>query len=642
VGMNPGMLFGGFRGGHPGRHEGLPFGGIPPEMQPYVERLLADEPEVGEVRVEFSHRTPDTRPFTLRRFLAPHRWALLLGTLLVAIEIGAEQIGPLIFRYGIDRGIIPKQVNVVFVAAVAFMGSILVNAIARRIRTAWTGRLGETLMYELRVRVFSHLQRLSLNFYTGEKSGRIMTRMTSDIEALSQLFQDGLVNLIVQGFTLLVVLGVIFSMNVTLAWIVTLGILPLMLVASIWFRRASDVAFLNVRNRISDVLADLAENLAGMRVVQLHNRGPRNARRHRRIVGEHREANLVGARISSIYGPGVEAIGVIGQLLVLVVGGRMVVRGELTPGELTAFIFYLAAFFAPIQQLVQLYTTYQQGRAAVVKLRELLAEEPSVPEASEAAELPPIHGAIALEDVTFGYDANRPVLTGVSLKIPEGETFALVGPTGAGKSTIAKLVTRFYDPQHGRVTVDGHDVRGIGLASLRRQLGVVPQEPFLFLGTIRDNIAFARPGATDDEVREACRAVGIGELIDRMPDGLDTLVHERGVTLSSGERQLVALARAFLAQPRVLVLDEATSNLDLGTEAMVERALDVLLEGRTAILIAHRLSTAMRADRIAVVQDGGIAEIGSHADLIARGGRYAHMFDAWLRHGSDVDAGAHV
>jgi ATP-binding cassette subfamily B protein len=310
----------------------------------------------------------------------------------------------------------------------------------------------------------------------------------------------------------------------------------------------------------------------------------------------------------------------------------MYLNGALTLGELTAFVLYLTAFFAPIQQLVSLYNTYQQGQAAVTKLRDLLATEPSVPEKAGAVELAPIEGVIDLDGVSFGYDPERPVLHDVDLHISAGETFALVGPTGAGKSTIAKLVTRFYDPQAGSVHIDGHDLRDVTFESLRRQLGVVPQEPFLFHGSIGANISFARPDATTDEILEACRAVGIDDLIERLPRGLDTPCHERGSSLSSGERQLLALARAFLARPRVLVLDEATSNLDLRSESKIERALDVLLEGRTAIVIAHRLATAMRADRIAVVDAGGILELGSHDELVALGGRYADMYATWTRH----------
>jgi ATP-binding cassette subfamily B protein len=306
-------------------------------------------------------------------------------------------------------------------------------------------------------------------------------------------------------------------------------------------------------------------------------------------------------------------------------------------GQLTAFILYLNSFFQPIQQLVQQYNLYQQGQAAIVKLNELLSMHPSVEEAADAEPLPPIHGAVTLDDVSFAYDPASPVLRDVDLHIAAGETIALVGPTGAGKSTIAKLVTRFYDPTDGRVAIDGHDLRDVTIDSLRRQLGVVPQEPFLFAGTIRDNIAFARPDATADEIAEAVQRVGLGELVERLPEGVDTFVHERGVSLSSGERQLIALARAFLAAPRVLVLDEATSNLDLKSETKVEAGLDAVLEGRTAIIVAHRLSTAMRADRIAVVDDGEILELGSHDELVARpGGRYAEMFAAWTAH-LDVD-----
>ncbi len=310
----------------------------------------------------------------------------------------------------------------------------------------------------------------------------------------------------------------------------------------------------------------------------------------------------------------------------------MVRDGNLTVGELIAFILFLNSFFLPIQSLVQQYNLYQQGQAAIAKLNDLLSTHPTVEEAADAEVLPPINGDVSLDEVSFAYDPTKPVLRDVDLHITAGETIALVGPTGAGKSTIAKLVTRFYDPAAGRVTIDGHDLRAVTIDSLRRQLGVVPQEPFLFAGTMRDNIAFARPGATDAEVMEAVHRVGLTELIERLPEGVDTPVHERGVSMSSGERQLVALARAFLAAPRVLVLDEATSNLDLKSETKVEAGLDAVLEGRTAIIVAHRLSTAMRADRIAVVDDGRILELGPHDELVARGGRYAEMFEAWTAH----------
>lgn len=624
-------------GGHPGQGAaGLPFAGIPPELAASVDKILEREPEPEEIPMAFSHRPETTRRFTLSRFVAPYWLPILLGMILVGIEIAAEQAGPLLTQIGIDHGIARGNFGVVALVAGIYLLAILVNVVTRTLRTAWTGRVGERLLFDLRVKVFSHLQRLSLDYYTEEKAGRIMTRMTSDIDALQQLFHDGLINLAVQGITLVYVTAVLFVYNPRLALAVVFGIVPLMMVMTLWFRSASDRVFLKVRERIADVLADLAETLAGIRIVAMYNRQRHNSVKHRNIVGEHLDANLEAARVSGVYASGIEGVGVVGQMLILLVGGNMVLRGSLTVGELTAFLLYLSAFFAPIQQLVQLYSVYQQGRAAVSKLSDLLATQPAVEEAEDAHPLPPIKGAISLEGIGFEYLPGQTVLDDVSLEVTTGETIALVGPTGAGKSTIAKLIIRLYDPTSGRVTIDGHDLRDVTITSLRSQLGVVPQEPFLFAGSIRDNIGFANPGVTEEELLEACTAVGIDDLIERLPEGLDTPCHERGITLSSGERQLIALARAFLARPRVIVLDEATSNLDLGTEAKIERALDVLLQGRTAILIAHRLSTAMRADRIAVVDGGRIAEVGSHDELVARGGRYAEMFEAWMKH-TNVD-----
>jgi ATP-binding cassette, subfamily B, bacterial len=627
-----GGALGGRGGNSAASPEGLPFAGIPPELRVAVEKLVAKEPDHGEPDAVFTHQVTDRRRLTLWLLLRRHRAAVILAGVLVIIETLTLQAGPYLTQIGIDRGILVKNFGVVAWAAIAYFAAVVCGMAAERGRIGWTGRLAAWVMNDLRVKVFTHLQRMSLDYYTDEPAGVIMTRMTSDIEVLQQLLQDGLVQFAIQGLTIVVVAAVLFSYNVRLAVITVVLIVPVLTGFSMWFRSASQRGYLRVRDGIAGVLADLSENLHGVRIVAAHNRQRHNILHHRNVVGVYRDANNYTAHVNAVYGPGTQLLGILGQAALLGIGGYMVVHHELTVGELTAFVLYLNSFFQPIQQLVQLYNTYQQGQAAITKLRGLLATDPTVSEEPGAYDLPAIEGAVSFDHVSFGYDPDRPVLRDVDLHIKAGETIAFVGPTGAGKSTMAKLVTRFYDPTEGRVLIDGHDLQAVTIKSLRRQLGVVPQEPFLFAGSIRDNIAYARPDATEEELNEAVRLVGLSDLVDRTPQGLDAVVHERGQSLSSGERQLLALARAFLAHPRVLVLDEATSNLDLQTETRVEAALDVLLEGRTAILIAHRLSTAMRADRIVVVDEGGIVEIGSHAELVTRGERYAEMYATWIMH----------
>lgn len=608
---------------------GLPFAGVPEELQVRVDALLDAEPEHDVPTVPFSQAEWDRRPFTLRRFVGEKAWAVAFAFVLVVLETFMVTIGPFLTGEAIDRGIIPRDRDMLLLIAGIYVGSVVLGTVLSAARVAWTGRVGESLMESLRIRIFAHFQRLSLSFFTREKGGVLMTRMTSDIDALTALFQEGLVNMFVQFLTLAIVTVVLFVVSPTLALVLFLGVVPVMLALTLWFRKASDVAFLAVRDRIADVMSDLQENLGGIRIVTATNRAKRNVISHDNVLGSHRDANDRTAVIGAIYSPATELVGYLAQALLLGLGGWLVTRGSLTVGELAAFFLYLTMFFAPIQQLVQLYNTYQQGRSAVRKLSDLFATEPDVVEAPGAPDLPTIAGAIELDHVTFGYDPAVPVLRDVTLRIAAGETVAFVGETGAGKSTVAKLINRYYDPTRGSVRIDGHDLREVTLTSVRRQIGVVPQEPFLFAGSIRDNLTFAAPDATDDELWEAVDAVGLRDLVERQSAGLDQIIHERGSSLSSGERQLVALARAFLSQPRVLVLDEATSNLDLASETRIEVALDAVLEGRTAVIIAHRLATAMRADRIAVVHDGEIVELGSHADLVAAGGRYAALHRTW-------------
>jgi ATP-binding cassette, subfamily B, bacterial len=622
---------------------GLPFAGIPSELKTGVDQLIAQEPDHGEPGARFSYRSDDdvAGHLTLRGLIFRHWRFGAAAAVLVTIVSVTNQAGPVLIEHGINDGIAHRSMGDIFVVTALFLAAIAITALAQRGQARVTGRLAARVMNDLRVSVFTHLQRLGLDFYTDEQAGVIMTRMTSDIENLQTLLQDGLAQLVVQALTMVVITIILFATNVKLTLITLALVIPALTAASLWFRSASERGYNRVRDGIAGVLADLSESLHGVRTVAANNRQRHNIIQHRNVVGDYQAANNYTAQINAIYGPGTQLLGYLGQGALLAIGGNMVVHHELSIGALIAFFLYLNRFFAPIQLLVAQYNTFQQGQSSLVKLRTLFAVAPSTPEAEAASELPPIQGEIAFEHVTFGYNPAVPVIRDIDLTIRAGETVAFVGQTGAGKSTMAKLITRFYDPTEGRVLIDGHDLREVTIDSLRGQLGVVPQEPFLFAGSLRYNIAFACPDATEDEVWEAVRAVGLSDVVERMPEGLDTVVHERGQSLSSGERQLIALARAFLAHPRVLVLDEATSNLDLLSETKIEAALDVLLEARTAVLIAHRLTTAMKADRIVVVDDGRIVEVGPHTELLAAHGRYAEMYATWTSHTDPAVANPH-
>jgi ATP-binding cassette subfamily B protein len=619
---------------------GLPFGGIPTELQQGVDKILATEPEQPPSEEVFTQlpTARDRQRLTIPMLVGEHPVLVAGGTACILVVGALGVVGPLLVGWAIDYGMKRHDLRYVLTTAALYLVAALVVAYTQRGGVHVWGRLAARVMHRLRILVFTHLQRLSLDFFTEEKAGVLMSRMTSDIENLQQFLQDGINSFGIQLVSMVTIIAILYSLDPGLATLTIVAVLPALFALTIWFHRASERGYLRARDGIANVLSDLSESLYGVRVITATNRWPFNVVQHRNVVGEYRDANLYTGRANAIYGPATVAITVLGYALLLSVGGNQVLRGDLSVGVLVSFVLYLGRFFQPIQLLVQQYNVLQQGRSSIIRLRELVETPPSVDEAPGATVLPPVDGAIEFRDLTFSYVPGRPVLEHVDLSIAPGESVAFVGPTGAGKSTMAKLVNRFYDPEDGAVLVDGFDLRTVTLHSLRSQIGVVPQEPFLFAGSIRDNLVFANPDASNDEVDDAIDAVGLRELIDRLPRGVDTMVHDRGQTLSAGERQLLALGRAFLSRPRVLVLDEATSSLDLRSETVVEQALNRLLQGRTAILIAHRLTTAKRADRIVVIEDGGIVEAGSHDELVAAGGRYAAMYETWVRQGGLEDA----
>jgi len=563
----------------------------------------------------------------LRRLLRPWRWRVVMAMVCLVGQTACLLAGPALVAYGIDTGIRGKDTHAIDTAALAYVAVAVVGLVLGRYAILLAARIGETFLRDLRVRSFRHLMNLGLDFYEREQTGRLVSRLTSDVDALQELVQNGL-TAIVQNVLLFVgssIAIVILSWQLALA---TLVVVPPAVIATRWFRRESNRAYLEVRESIGHNLATLQEGLAGVRVVQAFGRETAYGMRFRETNEAQFDANIETARVATRYFPFMEFLGVGAMALIIGLGGLFADQGIVTVGTVAAFILYLNNLFDPVQNLSQQYNVVQSAGAALKKIFELLDVEPSISERPGAVDLPAT-GAVVVEAVSFAYGDGPDVLQGVDLTIAPGERVALVGPTGAGKSTLAKLVVRFYDPRVGTVSFGGVDLRDATLSSLRERIVVVPQEGFMFAGTVRDNIRVGRPAATDAEVEAAVAALGVLDRFAALPDGLDTEVRERGSRLSAGERQLVSLARAALADPTVLVLDEATSNLDPGTEHIAERALEVLTVDRTVVVVAHRLSTAARADRVAVVDDGVLAELGTHDELIARGGRYARLFASW-------------
>jgi ATP-binding cassette, subfamily B, bacterial len=637
-----GAMAGGGRGGGAAQRGAALSGGMAggwmagiPASPELLAKVAALPPATEQPGVDDSFaRAPDAH-FTLGRLLRPFAIALGIGLLLDALDAIASTVMPLLVRGGIDNGVekhllsFQARMDIILAVSVIGLAIVLSDWAVNWAQTIVVGRNGERLLYTLRVKIFAHLQRLGLDFYERELTGRIMTRMTTDVDALSSFFQTGLITMVNSVLTFIVVLILMLVLNLRLGLILAL-FLPVLIVATVVFRSKSSRAYSEAREKVSIVNADLQENVAGLRVAQAYRREQVNSDRFAGLSGAYRVSRLRAQRLIALYFPFVQALSTVGGAVILFAAASEIHNNLLTAGSLIAYLLWVDQLFSPIQQMSQVFDGYQQANVGLKRIKALLQTPTSTPQAEHPVRPERLRGQIELRDVHFGYAGQRTeAIRGVDLSVRSGETVALVGQTGAGKSTLVKLIARFYDVTSGSVMIDGRDVREYDLPAYRQQLGVVPQEPYLFAGTVRDAIAYGRPQATDAEVEAAARGVGAIDMISRLPGGFMHEVSERGRNLASGQRQLIALARAYLVDPAILLLDEATAALDLAAEAEVNKATEQLAARRTTIVVAHRLTTASKADRIIVMADGQIAETGKHEELVARDGAYAAMWAAF-------------